>query len=200
MHLVLDTETTGLPRSWSAPKSDVENWPRIVQIAWASFDGDGRPTGARSLLVRPDGFAIPEDASRVHKITTARARADGVPLADALAAFTKAMGDAKVVVAHNLSYDESVIGAEFVRAGLRDPFGSKTRVCTMKEGTELCALPGGSKGFKWPKLPELHTRLFGQPAEERHEAAHDVAVCAKCYFELLRTGVVKLLKEKSLFG
>ncbi len=38
MHIIFDTETVGLPKSWNAPFSDLENWPRMVQIAWMIFD------------------------------------------------------------------------------------------------------------------------------------------------------------------
>ncbi|MBL8843981.1 MAG: 3'-5' exonuclease [Planctomycetes bacterium] len=199
MFVVIDSETTGLPRSWSAPKSDVGNWPRVVQLAWACFDVDGKPTGARSAIVRPDGFTIPADAERVHGISNERALREGLALPEVLAAFATALKSARFVIAHNLSYDEAVIGAEFVRARRPDPFDGKQRICTMKSSTDLCAIPS-DKGFKWPKLPELHQKLFGVPAEEKHEAAHDVAVCAKCFFELRRLGVVKTAREQSLFG
>ncbi len=42
MFLVFDTETTGLPRDWNAPKSDFSNWPRVVQLAWQLYDEQGR--------------------------------------------------------------------------------------------------------------------------------------------------------------
>jgi DNA polymerase III epsilon subunit-like protein len=201
MHLVIDSETTGLPRNWNAPKSDGANWPRIVQLAWSLHDDAGGVLESRSFIVRPEGFVIPDDAARVHKISQMKALADGRPLAEVLDAFAASAAKAKVIVAHNLSYDEMVIGAEFVRAARPDPFAKKSQVCTMKVSTDLCAFPGGQKGgFKWPKLPELHAKLFGVPAEEKHEAAHDVAVCARCYFELIRRGIVKLVREKSLFG
>ena len=147
MYLVFDTETTGLPRSWNAPKSDLANWPRIVQIAWATFDEQQRPMATRSFLVRPDGFTIPDEATRVHGISTARASKEGVALSEALAAFSQALVATKVVVAHNLEYDETVVGAEFARAQLAEPFGKRRRICTMKESTDLCAIPA-AKGFK----------------------------------------------------
>jgi hypothetical protein len=34
MYLFFDTETTGLPKSWKAPVTDVNNWPRLVQLAF----------------------------------------------------------------------------------------------------------------------------------------------------------------------
>ncbi len=40
MYLLFDTETTGLPKKWNAQASDVDNWPRLVQIAWLYQDYD----------------------------------------------------------------------------------------------------------------------------------------------------------------
>lgn len=189
MYLVFDTETTGLPISWEAPISDVDNWPRIVQLAWEAFDISGRKTGARSSVIRPDGFKIPKEAERIHGISTLIATRTGVPVTEALDAFVEALSKASVVVAHGFKYDSRVVGAEFYRLGIRHQFRGKTHVCTMEDATEHCELPG-PYGFKWPKLPELHFKLFRKNVTEMHEAAADVATCSKCFFELKRLGVV----------
>jgi len=191
MYLVFDMETTGLPASREAPISDVDNWPRVVQLAWEAFDTCGRKTGARSSVIRPDGFKIPKDAERIHGISTAIAKRTGVPITKALDAFVEALSKASVVVAHNFEFDAKVLGAEFYRRGVRDPFRLKTHVCTMKAATQYCALPG-QYGFKWPKLPELHFKLFRKKVKEAHDAATDVATCSKCFFELKRLGVVRV--------
>ena len=34
VYLFSDTETTGIPRNYNAPVSDLANWPRMIQIAW----------------------------------------------------------------------------------------------------------------------------------------------------------------------
>ena len=41
MYLIFDTETTGLPKSWNAPITDTDNWPRCIQIAWQLHDNMG---------------------------------------------------------------------------------------------------------------------------------------------------------------
>ena len=38
MYLIFDTETTGLPRDYSAPITQLDNWPRLVQLAWQLHD------------------------------------------------------------------------------------------------------------------------------------------------------------------
>jgi DNA polymerase III subunit alpha len=47
MYLIFDMETTGLPASWNAPASDVDNWPQVVQLAW---EGVARDIHCRCLL------------------------------------------------------------------------------------------------------------------------------------------------------
>ena len=191
VYLVFDTETTGLPISWKAPIRDVDNWPRVVQLAWTVFDETGRKTGADSYVVRPTGYKIPKSAEEIHGISTAKARQVGVSAGKVFGLFAEAIGGASVVVAHNLSFDASVVRAEFHRLGILDLFRRKTHVCTKEVSTEFCALPG-RYGFKWPTLSELHLKLFGRKVRETHEASQDVATCAKCFFELKRIGVVRI--------
>ena len=196
MYLVFDTETTGLPISHDAPVSDVDNWPRLVQLAWAGFDSHGCGTGARSYLIRPDGFNIPKTAEKIHGISTEHAKRSGVPIAQVLAQFAEALGKARVVVAHNLSFDASVVGAEFHRLGIRYQFRRKICICTKESGTDFCALPG-QHGFKWPSLAELHLKLFGKSPKEAHDAAVDVLTCSKCFFELKRRGIVSVRRKQT---
>ncbi|MFN7600706.1 MAG: hypothetical protein ACK5R0_04835, partial [Bacteroidota bacterium] len=71
MYLIFDTETTGIPRNKTAPLTDFENWPRLVQIAWQLHDFDGKLLTQQNYLVKPDGFDIPFKAEQVHGISTA---------------------------------------------------------------------------------------------------------------------------------
>ena len=80
MYLFFDTETTGLPKNWKAPITDLNNWPRMVQLAWLLYDNSGTLLNKEAYIIRPDGFTIPEESCRVHGITTQRALDEGVPL------------------------------------------------------------------------------------------------------------------------
>jgi DNA polymerase-3 subunit epsilon len=59
----------------------------------------------------------------------------------------------------------------------------------MRSATNQCAIRW-KRGYKWPRLTELHFKLFESSVVETHNAAADVATCAKCFFELKRLGVV----------
>ncbi|HOJ95656.1 MAG TPA: hypothetical protein PK024_02280 [Methanospirillum sp.] len=39
-YLIIDTETTGLPKEEKDPFHYPEYWPRLVQLAWILTDGD----------------------------------------------------------------------------------------------------------------------------------------------------------------
>jgi DNA polymerase III subunit epsilon len=189
MLLFFDTETSGLPRSHQAPVSDLANWPRIVQIAWLLTDRQGTTHQAVEAIIRPEGFSIPADAARVHGITTARAIAEGQPLPQVLNQFLAALRQADTLIAHNLAFDEKVLGAELLRCGLPNPLPIQRRHCTMEASTALCQLPG-RYGYKWPRLDELHRHLFGRGMDAAHNALVDVEACARCFFQLRQRGVI----------
>ena len=54
MYLIFDTETTGLPKNWNAPVTDVDNWPRCVQIAWQLHDREGKLLEDAYKILRSD--------------------------------------------------------------------------------------------------------------------------------------------------
>ena len=98
MILIYDTETTGLPRDWNAPISDSDNWPRLVQLAWQLHDANGKLLSRGNRIVQPDGFTIPYNSTKIHGITTERAQAEGIPLAEVAAEFMADAAKAKYVM------------------------------------------------------------------------------------------------------
>jgi len=195
--IVFDCETTGLPRSRYFSTEAVDDWPRLVQIAWARYDVRGAREDARCHIIRPEGFRIPVDATKIHGISHAHARREGEDLEKVLDEFLEAVEPPRTtLVAHNLDYDRYVVGAELVR--LKKPLGflALPGVCTMKSTTELCQLPRPSGfGFKWPTLEELHCYCFGRSYEGIHDAGRDLEACARSFFRLLEAGHFHLAEE-----
>jgi len=191
MYLIFDTETTGLPRNYSAPLSDFDNWPRCVQLAWQVHDETGLKISSGDYIVKPDGFTIPFNSEKVHGISTERANKEGIPLNEVMDAFSKDLEKATFVVGHNLDFDLSIMGSEFLRMERENPLSSKIAIDTKDESTEFCALPGGRGRYKWPTLAELHNKLFDIGFEEAHNAAADVDATASAFLELVRIGIIK---------
>ncbi|WP_045688834.1 3'-5' exonuclease [Hymenobacter sp. AT01-02] len=193
-YLFFDTETSGIPQNFYAPASDTDNWPRVVQLAWALYDEAGDPIEHKNYLIRPDGFAIPQEATLVHGISHARAVAEGTALADVLEDFAFDLSCVKKIVAHNINFDTKVVGAEFHRLGITSQLETVPKICTMEIGTDYCRFPaaGSFKGhsYKWPKLGELYQEIFGHEFKGAHDALNDVMACVRCFFAMQYMGLV----------
>ena len=186
-YLFFDTETTGVPRNYKAPMQDTANWPRLVQLAWLLVDERGIEQKRKSVIIRPDGFSIPEEAVQVHGITTERAQNEGLSLRNVLDEFMQDLELAEEVVGHNINFDIHIVGAELCRLGLStQTISYKPTTCTMKSFTDYCAIPSnnGYGGYKWPTLEELYYKVFGCGMENAHDALGDVIATKECFFEL----------------
>jgi DNA polymerase III subunit epsilon len=192
VYLFFDTETTGLPRSHHVSVRNLENWPRVVQIAWLTYSNAGRLLSENDYLIKPVGFVIPKEATNIHGITTKKALAEGYDLNIVLFQFAQDVKKASLIVAHNIDFDEKIISAEFLRKKIKHSLSKKPKLCTMRSSTEFCEIPGYYGKYKWPNLRELHYTLFDQDFEEMHNALADVKACAKCFFELKDQGVIRL--------
>ena len=190
MYIVFDTETTGKAKSFSAPVHDFNNWPRMVQIAWKVFDQDGIEIDSQNLIIKPKGFTIPDEAIAIHRITNEIAKEKGIPLREALEKFALAIKNNKYLIAHNITFDENVVGCEYLREGMHNCLPDIEHIDTMTRTTEFVGIPNTRKGgFKYPSMTELHKKLFGVGFEGAHDALVDVSALAKCFFKLQEIGV-----------
>ncbi|WP_353809941.1 3'-5' exonuclease [Agromyces sp. SYSU T00194] len=105
---VFDLETTGV---------DPETC-RIVTAHLGVLDGDGHVVGAHDWLLDP-GVDIPEEASAIHGVTTARARAEGMRAHEGVAqlidAIAHLLAQGVPLVAYNAAYDLTVLDREAKR-------------------------------------------------------------------------------------
>ena len=199
MYLIFDTETTGLPKRWDAPLSDLDNWPRCVQLAWQLHDEMGELLDQQDYLIKPEGYTIPYDSEVIHGISTELAEQRGEPLDVVLDHFREALAEAKFIVGQNVGFDMNIMGAELLRQGLPNEMESLPVLDTCTEETALlCKIPGGRGGkFKLPTLSELHAFLFEESFVEAHNATADVEATTRCFFELIRRGEFSASQLKS---
>lgn len=108
---VFDLETTGI---------DIDTC-RIVTAHVGVIGREGQVLEQRRWLADP-GVEIPTAASLIHGVTTERARAEGLPAAQAVAEIIEALADAAArglpIVAYNAAYDLSVLAREAERYGI----------------------------------------------------------------------------------
>ena len=133
---------TGLPKHWNAPITDLDNWPRLVQLGWILYDSRDNEIKRANRIFIPEGFIIPPGTSNVHGISTQKAINVGIDLTEVLNEFSKIFNEANFLIAHNSSFDEAIIRTEFLRKDV------KSRLIDIPK---ICKIPGRS-GYKWPNL------------------------------------------------
>lgn len=194
MKLVYDTETTGLP-DFKKRSNDPEQ-PHLVQLALIEFDDDGNQARHRCVLVRPDGWEIPEEVTAIHGITQERAAREGIPEDKAVALYIMAQGRADIRVAHNESFDRRIMRIAMTRAGYAKDFilaiEGRESFCTMNASRRLVNLPPSEKMMaknmtqpKPPSLAECIQHFFGEKLAGAHDALIDAQACARIYFHIL---------------
>ena len=188
MFLIFDTETTGLPKRWDAPISDLNNWPRVVQLAWQLHDEDGSLVSNKTFVIKPVDFDIPFESEKVHGISTLLATQIGEKIQTVFSEFLKDLSSASYIVGHNLKFDINVVSSELYRLDIENQLLNKKVLDTCTENTaNVCKLPGGKSGkFKFPTLVELYENLFNKQFENAHNASADVEANAMVFFELIR--------------
>lgn len=186
--LFFDTETTGLP-IWKEPSEDPSQ-PHIVQLAASLIDSETRKTiAAIDLIVKPDGWVIPEETIAVHGITNEYANKYGIYEKPVIDLFYDLHSRADVRIAHNETFDARIARIAMKRYGYADAdcdqFKAVTSECTMWLSLPICKLPkakGG--GFKQPKLSEAYEYFLNKPLENAHSARADVDACIAVYFAI----------------
>jgi DNA polymerase III epsilon subunit-like protein len=189
-YLFFDTETNGKALDFNAPVDDLDNWPRIAQLGWQVYNVSHELISEGSYLIKPDGWEIPQEQFFIdNNMSTERCEEFGIPISEALDKFLVDLTKSKFLIAHNLSFDINVVGAELIRLNKSIP-SDITQICTMKASTDFCAIKA-RWGFKWPTLTELHTKLFNEGFEGAHDALDDVKACARSFFKLEELGIIK---------
>jgi len=191
-----DTETSGL---FDFKKGiDDPSQPHIVSISAVLYDKNENLIDEVDVIVRPDGYEIDNTSKAVelHGITHEIAMEKGIPILEALAKVDALAQRAEFVVAHNISFDMAMVNREAIPRNIEMKLRTLPRLCTLKGSTNIVCIPS-PRGYKWPKLSELHTYLFGEPHKNQHSSLSDIRATMRCYFELIRRkhNIVPMTKE-----
>lgn len=198
--LFYDVETTGLP-DWKKPSNDPCQ-PHIIQIAAVKTDDEGNVLTSMQMLIRPDGWELPDNIAELTGVTTERLNESGVPIKEAVKAFIGLWRECKISVAHNDSFDRRMLRIELARIYGREPILEEWKAapsfCTMLASTGILNLPPTEKmvaaGFnkpKAPKLEEAYHHFFGAKPAITHDAMADVESTVKVYFAIKKHNEIK---------
>lgn len=199
-----DTETTGLPE-FSKPSSDPCQ-PHVTQLAAElCVEETGETLGSMNLLIKPEGWTIPQELQEMTGITMDRAEKFGTLMHIAMHAFISLWKSADLRCAHNEPFDMRMIRIELMRHehfsmetvghghGFALPFADYWKrapaFCTQSNSTKILKLPAtpkmhaaGRHGPKSPNLGEAYKHFTGKELEGAHNSQVDIMACKAVYY------------------
>lgn len=186
--LFFDTETTGLISK--------TKFPYIVQFSYIIYDTELKTILKYDEIIHIP-IEIPEEATKIHHITTEMSKKSTVEISECLIEFVNHCKKVDLIVAHNVSFDKQMVIGEAKRQEIDiQPFLNATFYCTMQETTAFCnilATKMERKYVKYPKLIELHDKLFEENTPlTLHNSFNDVLICFKCYFKYRHDIIIDL--------
>ena len=217
--LIFDVETTGLlptiPKDQTSNlasnlASNIALYPYIIQFSFILYNLETRAIERKHNFYINVPVDVPKKITEITGITKQMCDERGIPILLALDCFYECYTMAGCVIAHNLTFDATMIRVELDRNraeidmkahycfNIFDAEFEKShrieRVCTMRYGTNICNVMKAKEGKdgkvtyykKWPTLLEFHKHLFDTIPENLHNSIVDVLVCMRCYLKSYR--------------
>jgi DNA polymerase III epsilon subunit-like protein len=184
--IVIDTETNGLPTDFNS-EFPYLSFPEPVQISWIVFDEYDRIVQFRDYIIKPNGYTISEQSTKIHGVSEQIAKIKGENISVVVEELQDTLSKCQVLVGHNLEFDIKVLERasfkyENERGGCQfEGFITSMELksyCTMKDSMSFLK---ESNISKYPKLSELYKHIFNQEPEGLHNSSKDIELTFNVY-------------------
>lgn len=184
MALIIDVETTGLPKkqknSLFGQLPAYENLEafdsaRVVQVSIMLCNEFFEEMEFIDFIVKTDGYSI--NNSQFHGITDEISATEGIPFIQIAEVLLNMLKKVSHIVAHNAIFDISILKSELFRLGLYsiiDELETKQILCTMKHTKHIVKALNKIGNIKYPSLAELYYFVFNEKIENAHNSKYDV--------------------------
>jgi len=204
--LVFDTETTGLPQTKIISPDTLQQWPSIVQFSYVIYDLSLNDiVESKDYIIKvPESILISEESTKIHGITNEMCASKGILIEKVLNEFFYYLRGVDSIIGHNISFDINMIKTELLRIIYNEKLTYeqlnmykydlhyithyKNVCCTLQDSIKLCNIQAinkfGKPYLKYPKLIELHQKLFDSSPNNLHNSFNDILVTLRCFMKL----------------
>jgi DNA polymerase-3 subunit epsilon len=204
--LVFDTETTGLPQTKIISPDTLQQWPSIVQFSYVIYDLSLNDiVESKDYIIKvPESILISEESTKIHGITNEMCASKGILIEKVLNEFFYYLRGVDSIIGHNISFDINMIKTELLRIIYNEKLtyeqlnmykydlhyitNYKNVCCTLQDSIKLCNIQAinkfGKPYLKYPKLIELHQKLFDSSPNNLHNSFNDILVTLRCFMKL----------------
>lgn len=186
-YLFLDTETSGL-FDYSKP-ADAPGQPRAAQIGMVFVNPAFEIEAEHEFLIRPEGWEMEAEATKVTGLTTEHLKANGVQIAEALQLYASGITARRVVAGFNCQFDLKQMRAEMRRAGMEDHYLQTRNLCLMWATRAIVGARGANGAVKIPTLKEA-CDFFGVEQPQAHSALADARSAYHLMLKLVERGAL----------
>ena len=168
--LVFDTETTGLPQTKIINPDTLHLWPYIVQFSYIIYDTtDNTIIETNDYIILLENIIIPEESIKFHGITNE---------------ISSKVELLRIIYGNILINEPSNI----YKNDLFYITNLKNICCTLQDSIKFCNIQAiskyGKSYLKYPKLIELHQKLFNTTPNNLHNSLNDILVTLRCFMKL----------------
>jgi len=205
--LIFDTETTGLNKTRVIAPDTLTQWPYIVQFSYIVYNLNTHIIEHMNdfIIKLPDHITIPIESIEIHKITNEISKNNGIQIEKVLSQFFNDLNLSDKIIGHNVEFDFNMVRVELMRLIYNLKYSNQERTvfktnlyslnncsnkieCTMKDSVDLCNIQminkSGNPYLKFPKLIELHEKLFITKPNGLHNSLNDIIITLRCYIKL----------------
>ena len=195
--LVIDTESSALPKKWNAPFNQVDKWPHVVQVSWLVYRWDGTKIKQEDHYIRRSDYGIDPSSRAIHHISDELLLEKGESRDIVLELLQKDLDQYRpIVIGHFVELDYKLLNVEFCRIGKnKSPLEGLPLFCTMLASVSLPYMETNRQ----MRLADLYYYLFAEEQPFPHNALYDALATARCYFrerELLSLGPSEMLSQR----
>lgn len=192
-YLVVDVETNGLfltdPVTKKFLPADAPGQPRVAQIGMIHVNHKFEVEAEHEFLIKPEGWEMSAEATEKTGLTTEFLKANGMPVAEALALYKAGIAARRVVAGFNVQFDLKMMRAELRRAGMEDDYLQTRNLCLMWATRAIVGARDAKGNVKIPKLEEA-CAFFGIEQPKKHGALPDAHSAYQLMLKLVERGAL----------